>query len=190
MTEPSHWPAYPVGPKDSIFAIGVVSIKFAELERALHFLFGTVFGIGMDGTKTIVAKVGSATCSQILSLQLPTVEWPTQYRADVDYFISAFDICLENRNQLIHSQISVLSSDHTILSKLSKKGTSIMAAPKLAELRRVADDINTYCIYGRALGNSINLASASTPPAFAFPWPSRPPLPHKMNYSSEPLRLT
>jgi hypothetical protein len=44
----SQWPPYPIGPRDSIFAMGVASIKFNELESVLRFIFGTVFGLRAD----------------------------------------------------------------------------------------------------------------------------------------------
>jgi hypothetical protein len=36
MTEPEVWPTYSIGPKDSIFALGVVSVYYARLEHAIH----------------------------------------------------------------------------------------------------------------------------------------------------------
>ena len=44
---PAQTGAYPTGPKDSIFAMGVASIKWAELESVLHFMFGTIFDLDL-----------------------------------------------------------------------------------------------------------------------------------------------
>ena len=61
MTEIADWPAYPIGPRDRIFAIGVVSTKFAELESAMRFLFSTVFGLDQEDGILIFAKIGNET---------------------------------------------------------------------------------------------------------------------------------
>ncbi len=79
----------------------------------------------------------------------------------------------------------------TVLFKTTKTGNVVAIGLTLAELRAIADDIHTYCEYGRLLGNAINNMS-SEPPAFpvsAFPWPDKPALPRKVVYKSDPIPL-
>jgi hypothetical protein len=47
------WPAYQVGPRDSIFAIGVVSIKYSQLEFAL----GVILRRRLTTNNTLILKI-------------------------------------------------------------------------------------------------------------------------------------
>lgn len=190
MSKAPEWPSYSVGPKDSIFAIGVVSVKFAELESILIFIFATVMGVHSDIATKTAAKIGSGPCLQLTIQLLETTGWSENIKDLVGHFGKAVSICMENRNHLIHSNVATLtSSDETVLYKTSKQGNTIMAVPKLAELQLVADDMNLYTQFGRQLGNAINgslagtvLFSNGTSP---FPWPDKPPLPHTLTYTSD-----
>jgi hypothetical protein len=188
MGETPVWPAYPVGPRDSIFAIGVASIKYTELESVLRFMFATVFDVSRDDAMMLVSKMGAAASVTLMQRKLPSIEWTDTIKEHVTHFIEAFGICSVNRNSLLHSELAWIEAKETVLFKMTKKGSTDMAVPSLGELRQVADDMNTYCNYGRQLGNAINNTKAEIPvfPVSAFPWPSKPPLPRNIPYSSGP----
>jgi hypothetical protein len=40
-----HWPPYPAGPKEVIFALGVISVNFTELEYVFSHVFSLVVGL-------------------------------------------------------------------------------------------------------------------------------------------------
>jgi hypothetical protein len=42
MTDPTEWPEYDVGPRESVFALGVASINYARLEFAFSGVFAKV----------------------------------------------------------------------------------------------------------------------------------------------------
>jgi hypothetical protein len=66
-----------------------------------------------------------------------------------------------------------------------------MAAPRLPELREIADAMYVFTQYGRGLGNWVN-NNRTDPPTFpdtAFPLPRRPDLPRNLAFSSEPQSL-
>ena len=97
----------------------------------------------------------------------------------------AFEVCKGNRDGLMHSDL-VWGPHKTVLFKTTKKGTTEVAKSSLQEMRTIADDIERYINYGRALGNGINNQHAhggSTPvfPVSVLPMPERPPLPRNMN---------
>jgi hypothetical protein len=192
MVDPK-WPSYPIGPTESIFALGVASIKYAELESSLIFIFLTVLGIDRDLATMIHARVGSEACIKLIEQILPPLTMigpPTRDVFEIRYFIKVFQICTENRNHFMHSGIAILGGrEETLLFKTSKQGKTIIAMRDFRELRQVADDMNACHLYGRALGNAINARLGGGAPVLPFPWPDRPPLPHRLDYTSDPIQL-
>jgi hypothetical protein len=191
MTGTSGWPAYQIGPRDSVFAIGVASTKFAELESVLWFIFGPVFELDMEASTMIPAKIGNEAAVDLIRRRLPEGGWQDAAKGDIEHFLAAFMICLENRNSLLHSALAWTGTESTVLFKTSKQGKTHGAVPTLTELRAVADDMQTYIIFGRALGNAINNRRSEPPmfPESAFPWPEKPALPVPLRYSAEPQPL-
>jgi hypothetical protein len=192
MSSPlDDWPAYPIGPKDSIFALGVASCKFAELESIVHFMFATVFDFGLDTAIMIASKIGLEATIELTERQLPKTGWVESINDLVSYFFEGFGICFENRNHLMHSNFTW--APVPILYKTTKKGTVQIAAPSFSELRQIADDMNAFTRYGRQLANAINnqKIDADIPkfPASAFPLPDKPPLPRRLDYSPDPRAL-
>jgi hypothetical protein len=198
---PKDWPSYPIGPKEGVFAIGVASTKFTELESILSFLFGTVFGMVRDDATMIVSKIGNEAAVALMQQKIirrPSEEerdappTPLQEQAadHLAHFIKAFNVCLENRNHLMHSGLAWTGTiGDPILFKTTKQGRTHASAPTLDELRGVADDIHRYCDYGRAIGNAINLR-LSDPPIFSgavFPWPDKSPLPRSLRYTQDAI---
>jgi hypothetical protein len=82
-------------------------------------------------------------------------------------------------------------TDKTFLFKRTKGGELHMAAPKLPELRRVADSMMIFIHYGRRLGNWINNHSTNPPtfPDTVYPLPDKPGLPDSLDYSPDPQPL-
>jgi hypothetical protein len=191
---PGNWPAYPTGPKDSIFAMGVISIKFAELESIITFLFATTLGLDLDEATKVVSQIGTRTCLRLMSAKLCASEWPQSTTDLVEWFVKGASICTNNRNHLMHSVLAWTAGEHTILYKTSRQGKTIVAVPMLSELRCVADDMEAFINYGRQLGNAINNSSFEIPifpntPGSAFAWPNKPREPIPLKFSSEPQTL-
>jgi hypothetical protein len=192
MGMPNEWPSYPTGPRDSIFAMGVVSIKFAELESVLIFMFATVKGISIDEATKEASKIGARNCQRLTGQMLAENEWPDRTSKLVEHFVEGVSVCIENRNNLMHSNLAWTGGEHTVLYKTSKQdGRTIMAVPKLSELRRVADDMNAFILFGRQLANAINNACSEVPifPEFVFRWPHEPPMPSALDFTAEPQPL-
>jgi hypothetical protein len=191
MSSSSEWPNYTIGPRDSIFAMGVASTKFTELEVMLWFIFGTVFNLDMDGSTMIPAKIGNEATKDLIDRRLLKLGWGEPAKGHVEHFLEGFNICLENRNYLVHSGLAWTGSPSIVLLKTSKQGITQAAIPTLDELRAVADDIQAYTEYGRAVGNAINNNLSGHPvfPVSVFPWPHKPVLPRRLRYSSDPQPL-
>src|SRR5262249_52342212 len=154
------WPAYPIGSPDVIFALGVASIKYAELESSLVLIFATVLSIPLHRATMIHSRVNSETCVKLIEQMLPSptlIGAPTRQVSEIRYFIEAFQDCTLNRNHLLHSSVATLTgSESALLYKTSKQGKTIISAPRLEELRRVADDMSAFHLYGRHLSNALN----------------------------------
>ena len=156
MTTTPEWPAYRIGPRDAVFAIGVASTNFTQLESVLSFIFGTVFDLDMDASTMMPAKIGNEAAVDLIRRRLPQGAWGEPAKGHILHFLDAFNICLENRNSLLHSVLAWTGSPSTVLFKTSKQGKTHGSVPTLEELRAVADAMHTYTNFGRALGNWIN----------------------------------
>jgi hypothetical protein len=189
MATTQSWPTYPTGPRESIFAMGVVSIKFAEIESVIVFMFATVLGIGFEAATKIASKIGTGNCQHLIGQLLSGNQWDERTNELVAHFIKGAAILTESRNSLMHSNLAWHTSEHTVLFKTSKQGNTMMSVPKLGELRRVADDMEAFILFGRHLGNAINNVSSGTPIFPAFPWPAKPAMPVPLEFSSEPVTL-
>jgi hypothetical protein len=182
-----NWPQYQIGPRESIFALGVVGVKYAQLEFALSGIFATTLGISMSLGSIMMPKMTNNIRLRLLRERLPNCLWSHEVQDMVSHFIQAFEICAENRNLLMHSNIASMSQDAIILYKTTREGKTVLCNPELSELRHVADELELYFNYGLALSNAINLNLGD--PTFAsgrLPWPDKPPLPRKLEYKSQP----
>ena len=191
MADAPKWPPYPTGPIDSIFAVGVATIKYSEIEASLVFIFANVLGIPHKLATMIHSRVSSDACIKlIIQILPPKPAYGPELQAvsEVRYFLEAFQICTENRNHLVHSTIAPMGTPDTVLYKTSKQGNVILSMPDGQDLRQIADDMHTYHLYGRNLGNAI-AAHSTKQPIFPFPWPDRPQLPRSLDYTSDPLPL-
>jgi hypothetical protein len=114
---------------------------------------------------------------------LSVIVWPTPIKEGITHFIDGFEILAENRNLLMHSNLIAGVEDLIALYKSNRRGETILTVIDPAELRQVADDMMAYRLYGLALGNAVALPSAHR--AATLP-PPKPPLPRKLEYSSQP----
>jgi hypothetical protein len=190
MTGSPAWPSYQTGPKDSIFAIGVISINYARLEFAAQGMFINILGMTMNVGHFVYARLGPEMRDAMMRQALPFRGWPQNVGELAFHFIEANKICYENRNKLMHSNIMVGSERTIVLYKTDRSGKTTLANPTLKELRQVADDMNTYVDFGLWLSNQIAwtlLGMKPQPGDRAYEsWPSKPPLPIPLEYTSDP----
>jgi hypothetical protein len=184
MADPVEWPPYDIGPHDSIFAIAVASVNYGRLEFAFEHVFAKVLGITSSEARAHLATIRNyERARKEMRDALPNLNWPQDTKDRVIHFIKAFEILAYNRNCLDHSNVFVGDEAPTGLYKSDRKGNTILTNVTLAELRQVADDMRQYCVYGSNFSNSIGPAGELFTPLL----PDQPPLPKKLNYTSEPL---
>ena len=156
MPDDPVWPRYPVGPKHSVFALGVVGINYAQLEFAVFGIFTTILSLERDVSSRLMYKLGPEMRDRPTRDRFPACEWPPEVVDLVQHFIDAHKICYENRNKLMHSNLHSLSPEAIILIKTGRDGKATLANPPLVELQQVADDMHVYFEYGIWLSNMIN----------------------------------
>jgi hypothetical protein len=171
-----------------MFALGVVGVKYAQLEFALSGMLSTVAAMDRDATSRFISKYrNNNTRLDRMRQGLAERNWPAEIKERVSCFIDAFKVCADNRNLLMHSNIFYMSRDAIILYKSDNEGKTISCNPTLAEVRQAADDMNTYFDYGLALSKAINfnLIAPGTIPS-PFPWPDAPAAPRSLEYMGGP----
>jgi hypothetical protein len=99
----TDWPPYSIGPRESIFALGVVSAKFVELESILEFIFETILRLDREQTTVIFARLGCDPCLKMSNDCLADNGWTDDAKDLVAHFLKAMGVCAENRNVLLHS---------------------------------------------------------------------------------------
>jgi hypothetical protein len=192
---------YHPGLKDHMHALGVISANFNDLEVSLFFLFyyylndpqskapGLIFG-GLDNKKRI----------NIIKSFAEGYESPGEIRDLVFRFVDGFDICSENRHSLMHSSVTgeinaLIPTPDLSLKKHSRSnfGSQTFANVDLKRLRKIADEIYAYDIFGfgiyiylqaRRNGGKIILAGETKSPSL----PVIIPLPDKLILLPPPVQ--
>jgi hypothetical protein len=190
IRDPQNWPAYTTGPEDSIFALGVITTNYAQLEFAVYAVFTSILGLESEVSSRLMYKTAPEMRDKLMREVLPTRDWPDHVKDLVQHFIEAHKVCYENRNKIAHSNLFSLSPDAIILSKTNRDGKTVLANPLLSELRQVADDMKAYFDYGLWLSNMINLEVLGLKPMegdrWYRSWPQKPPPAKPLEYTSDP----
>lgn len=193
MPETPEWPSYEIGPKDSIFALGVVSANFVRLESAVYAMFGTILGIDGNLSSRLMFKIGPEMRDRLMREMLPTRVWPKEVQDMAWHFIEGHKVCYENRNKLMHSSVFAHHPYAIVFHKVGRDGKGTIANPLLSELRKVADDMMAFYEFGQQLSNMINFEILGFKPHAGDPWykswPGTPPLPSPLEYTSGPVPL-
>jgi hypothetical protein len=97
------WPKYPTGPKDHLYALGVISLNFNLYEYSLtvfleRYLTKDVAGFLFD-------KLTNFERAAIIRL-LMKVE-PEEVIEDIEYLLRHFATCAQNRHNLLHSRLAL-----------------------------------------------------------------------------------
>jgi hypothetical protein len=149
MIDALDWPAYPTGPKDSTFALGVVSINFANFERAQTWVFAAVSGVPEETARMIHARVNATACvdltKQIIARR---TNWPSEAADHVAHFTTASRTLVANRNLLMHSVMTDGWQGKAALYRTSRKGERQMLSASLDQIRAVADNLVAYFNFG------------------------------------------
>jgi hypothetical protein len=195
MSDEAQWPRYPVGPKDSVYAIGIISANYSRLESVAAALFAAITGSSSTFTSMLFPKLPNHVRIELMKKMLESNDWPDREKDGCDHFICAFDRLEQNRGLLMHSSFIPMTPEHiTLLYKTTKQGHTQISKTNLSQLRQIADDMMTYFQYGMAISNMINFGilhqKRGAGDLVFHAWPDKPPPPTLLEYTSGPLPLT
>jgi hypothetical protein len=156
MVEPSNWPPYPVGPQDSVIAVGVVSANYCRLEAILTDLFAIVTKCPPRFASILIPRLPNNVRTDLMRKSLQWSGLSHDECDRIDHFIRAFTILTENRRRLLHSDLVAFGQGETAIIGTNKKGESKMFRTTAGHLRRVADEIMAYVQYGSHLSAKIS----------------------------------
>ena len=155
MAETPDWPSYQVGPKSTVFALGVVSVNYARLEYAVLGMFQVILGLDNVAGPRLMFKLSNETRDKMMREMLPTWPWPGNVHDLCWHFIKANKICYENRNLLMHSNLVSGSEQAIVLYQTRRDGKLALAQPTLKTLHRIADDMHTLWWFATILATMI-----------------------------------
>jgi hypothetical protein len=149
-------------------------------------VFANVIGLTSEFAWALLPKLGTDARLALVRGALTGRDWPDDRKARITHFPDAFKILEENRNLLAHSNLTAGVKDQIALYKYNRAGKTILAQVTPAELRQVADDMDTYFNYGMSITNMIGLEflGLKTITGANYAWPDKPPLPRKLDYKS------
>lgn len=195
MTEkpPERWPKDFPGPDDCVFAIGVAALNYGILESAFRFLFSTVTGMTEAQVSTIFDRIPNNTRQEIVKAMMTQSNLPEPALDAVRHFLTGFKQCADNRHDLMHSRHGGRfvrgDSRGMVLHKYYKSGEEAECPVTVQDLRNIADEIESYMIFGMMLASGIQnfmiRRTRATGQSFALsPLYGKPPPPSRLNWNS------
>jgi hypothetical protein len=154
MTE-HKWPHYEVAPEESVYALGVASINYARFERTHVWMLCAITNMPEEQAVVFSSRGNPADRVKVMEIFLKHREWPEDALAAIKHYLKAMEILILNRNILVHSNMIRGPNDQAAMYSTSKQGSNNMFQSTLAEIRQVADDLNTYFYFGFELANYI-----------------------------------
>jgi hypothetical protein len=159
-----------------LHALGAVIVHWNDCERELFILFGEMLGLPLKEVWAIAHDLGNiAMCTKIKALARAK-NFPSAFQSAIENTLKVYDICLQNRNQLVHFWTSGLSGDRQLYRKSKKAGyaTPELFKSDLADIRRVVEDIKVLAYHMSKLEAAINTTGRAPPNS---PLPSKLALP-------------
>jgi hypothetical protein len=158
-------------------------------KRNLLILFGEVLGLPLDQLWAIAYDLGQVAISTKIEALARAKEFSFEFQSAIKNTLAVYDICRQNRNQLVHFWFfSGVSGDGQLYRKSKKADYSPPAQFKndLADIRRVAEDIKALARQMAQLEAAINQTGRAMP---NLPLPNELPLPALL-YSPSPQTPT
>lgn len=158
----SSWPAYPPGPPDHVYALGVLSINYNRLEVQFLRLLQHCGSASDEITAFLFEKTPTNVRIQWLKKALDAKQVNSKVRPLLDHFIAAYSRCTDNRGLLIHSLIwGYRERDNAIITskRVRKHGGEKTYVFSLEVIRRVADEIQFWEQYGGHIAGYLTRAS-------------------------------
>ena len=193
-----RWPRYHDAPKEATFALGVIGTQYGRLEWAFGGLFTVTTGTPSRFVQSLLPKITNNIRVGLIEEAILGKDFGEQIEVRVAHFLAGYQSLAFNRNMLMHSQITGGGATTAILLKTQRDGKTVGCQLTLPELRKIADDMDTYRNFGMALTNHITFEHGdgaqffivkNAPAGGLFPLPDKPPEPNRLRYTSGPFRF-
>lgn len=192
MTAPlvEKWPRYEVAPEDSVYALGVVSINYARFERTHVWMIAAVANMQERHAAVISARTNASDRVKLIETFMKQRDWPEDAEIRIKHYLAAMGLLIKNRNILIHSNMVRATENRSAIFSTSRQGTTSYIEATLAEIRQVADDLETYFNYGHQLANviatEVHHMAREAGMIAESEWPNMPPLPVHIDPKQRP----
>jgi hypothetical protein len=195
------WPRYNVGPKDHLYALGVISLNFNLYEYSLIVFLEMHFR--KDISAFLTAKLSNEERSHLIRMIMNS-DYDPKVTDEVEFILRHFATCAENRHNLLHSRpgFPILGTDQKEVLALEKfargEPEKLLAFQlEIGDLHRAADEMRAGFEYMISLWryffdreHYFKLMTAAEDDGLPFPpdsahptLPKRPPEPRKINPS-------
>lgn len=189
----ADWPSYMPGPKEDIYALGVICLRYGQLESIFQLVFSQATRMDLEQASAIFFRIPNNVRHDVISSLMETGALPDVLKDLVRYFLKAFKICAENRHALMHSHSGGVHYNiekergGILLRRYTRSGSVEVSPATIQELRQVADDIETFVTFGAAVSAELALHfdrldrgdHAQRKPS---PMCDKPSLPNAMNW--------
>jgi hypothetical protein len=137
----------------AIYTIGLISIDYAKFEFALSGVLANVAGMTRDFTTILFPKISNDVRFRLVEEQLTVLAWPIELKDCVAHFIQCGRIVVENRNFVMHSELTADETRREILFyKQNKRGLTQSLTVTLETLKSVPREIMTVTSFGNSVG--------------------------------------
>jgi hypothetical protein len=190
-TSEREWPDYMPLPRKDVFAIGVIALNYCQLENILRALFSSITQLNEFQTQAFFHRLANNVRRDVLSELLAKTTIPDELRSLIDYFVTGFMACADNRHFVMHSSSGGLHHSETghglVLERYSRTGNRLTCFLTFDDLKQIADDIHRYTLFGAWLVSDVSLYARNPHKAFQAS-PStlhdKPSPPTRMNWIS------
>jgi hypothetical protein len=140
-------------------ALGVIAANYNRLESELRLLLDVFMGEQMTAAEAgayLFERLGNAARMDLLKRLYLAQVGGTDLADRLDWFVSGYGKCAENRNILMHSEphgaacnaLQLVSALELKKASKNNPGVHNFISLELRELRQVADDIDRFDIFG------------------------------------------
>jgi hypothetical protein len=168
---------------DAVFAIGSITLNYGKLENAFRDLF--CLGTGMTSRQgyALFHRIQNDVRLAILDDLLPDRGLPDEGVQLTLHFMRAYNICVDNRNALMHSFDLGQTYDRPGINlvKYTKAGSAIRFPAPVSDLADLSDAMERFAIFGDVLCEDIReriVLGRFLP----LSWPGTLPMPRKMDW--------
>src|SRR5215207_6437733 len=199
MADPEPiWPDYLSGPAEHYHALGVIAAMFNVLEYRFLGLFLLYQGYSDDTAWLFRRLKDNRLRMDILTRAVEARAETPEIKDAVLWFMEGFGICGDNRNVLMHSTTTTVTTDGIVDMLVFNKGklknplTPNRFFMNLPALRRVANEMNAFSSFGYGIYQHVvgtykgDEFSGPFPLQFGGPLPGKPAPPTELTPSEFP----